>query len=198
MKKNVHSSKTLAAKTLRKTKQKGKCCRTIAEKPRRAQPGQETPVRKATSIAKTSRKTKQKGKCSKTMAEKPRKAQPGPETPDQKATKTSSTRSTPSTMTLHSTSESKRTATLMTRLDIQSPPKKTKRCQDATSVINFSDAAMIDWLSKEGLNEALEHYGEDLSELKKLTCTTRLYTCAITSSQMILGWFIKASIRRQE
>ena len=174
MKKNVHSSKTLIAKTSRKTKQKGKRSGTMAEKPRRAQPGPETPVRKATSTAKTSRKTKQKGKCSETMAEKPRKAQPGPETPDRKATKTSLTRSTPSTMTSHSTDKSKRAATLMTHLDIQSLPKKTKRCQDATSVINFSDAAMIDWLSKEGLNEALEHYGKDLSKLKKLTCTIRL------------------------
>ena len=62
-----------------------------------------------------------------------------------------------------------------------------KSCQDAASVIDFSDAAMIDWLSKEGLCEALEHHVEDLSKLKKLTCITRLCFCAITSSRMILG-----------
>ena len=62
-----------------------------------------------------------------------------------------------------------------------------KTCQDAANVIDFSDAPMIDSLSERELCEVLKDHGEDLSELKKLTCITRLCFCAITSSQMILG-----------
>ena len=41
-----------------------------------------------------------------------------------------------------------------------------KSVQDAASPIDFSDASMINWLSKKGLCEALEYHGKDLLELK--------------------------------
>ena len=41
-----------------------------------------------------------------------------------------------------------------------------KSVQDTASRIDFSDASTINWLSKKGLCDALECYGEDQSELE--------------------------------
>ena len=54
----------------------------------------------------------------------------------------------------------------MNSLELKSPPKKTKKVQEEESAIDLEDASAIDWLSKNGLDNALTYYGEDPLELK--------------------------------
>ena len=83
------------------------------------------------------------------------------QTPERQKIKTHSAPSTPSTVASNSSSSSKRAVSMMNSLDLESPPKKTKKLQDEASAIDFEDASEIDWLSKKGLCDALTYYGED-------------------------------------
>ena len=124
-----------------------------------------TAVLPKTSIARTPKKTKQKTKGVGTKNRKLTNAEQGPRTPDREKMKTSSAQSTPSTITLHSTSSSKRAVTMMNDLQLKKN-KKMKSVQDEASGIDFGGASTIDWLSEKGLCDALECYGEDQSELE--------------------------------
>ncbi len=95
-------------------------------------------------------------------------ALPGLRTPNRKKVKTHLLQSTPSTVTSNSTRSSKCTVSMMNGLTITSPSKKTKSVQDATSATNFNNTTMIDWLSKEGLCEALQYHREDQTELENM------------------------------
>ena len=118
------------------------------------------------STAGTNKKSNEKGKGVQKKTRKSTNAQQVPQTPDRKETKTSSAQSTPSMITLHSMISSKRAVTLMSSLELKSPPKKMKNVQDAASAINFGDASMINWLSKKALCGALKYHGKDQSELE--------------------------------
>ena len=140
-KKTAVSAKTSTDRTPKKAKQKIKGVGTKNKKSTNAEQGPRTPVGKSTNT------------------------EQGPRTPVRKKTRTSSAHSTPSTMTLHSTSSSKRAVTMMSDLQ-KTKNKKMKSVQDEASGIDFSDASTIDWLSEKGLCDALECYGEDQSELE--------------------------------
>ena len=120
------------------------------------------------STAGTPKKAKQKGTGGGAKSGKSTHAPPGLQTPNRKKVKTHSLQSNPSTVTSISTRSSKCTVSMMNGLAITSPPKKTKSVQDATSAIDFDNATMIDWPSKEGLCEALQYHGEDQTELKNM------------------------------
>ena len=90
-----------------------------------------------------------------------------PRTPERKS-RSATAQSTPSTAASSTSGSSKRAASMMEDLVLDSPLKKSKITLDEHSTVNFNDAFEFDWLNMSDVNNALIHHGEKLSDLKKL------------------------------
>ena len=119
-----------------------------------------------TSTAVTLKKSKPNGDGAATKTGKSTSVERGLRTPDRKKRNKSSAPSTPSTTASQSTSSSKRVLTFMSDLQLETPPRKKKGVQDATSGIDFRDASAIEWLSMHEVRAALEYHSEHHSELQ--------------------------------
>ena len=112
--------------------------------------------------------TRQKGESTSMPKGESTDARPVARASDRKQRKSPSLQSTPSTVTLKSTTKSKRCVSMMSSLALKTPPKKKKKkakCEERTAsnaslsvTIIFDDAAMIEWTCKKGLQAALEHH----------------------------------------
>ena len=89
-----------------------------------------------------------------------------PTTPERKS-RSATAESTPSTVASSTSGSSKRAASMMEDLVLDSPLKKSKITLDEHSTVNFDDAFEFDWLNMSDFNNALIHHGEKLSDLKK-------------------------------
>lgn len=107
-----------------------------------------------------------------------------PATPQRRKAKTRQVpkqQTTPSTVSSKSTTQSKRNTAMMKGLALDSPSssKKQKKSppKEAASLcdtVNFADASTIDWLSREGVLAALEHFYEDPEIYEDLDYSERI------------------------